>query len=98
VTVLALALVLAVYAVLDGIGLVTSGLGGRDRPRWWSWVAAGLAGVIAAVWPEITALVLALAAVMGVAALLIGVALLWAAWQVRTGRVVVLRIALPTGG
>jgi hypothetical protein len=59
---------------------------------------AGLAGVIAAVWPEITALVLALAAVMGVAALLIGVALLWAAWQVRTGRVVVLRIALPTGG
>ncbi|MCW2508643.1 MAG: protein of unknown function rane [Modestobacter sp.] len=153
VTVLALALVFAVHAVLDGIGLVTSGLGGRDRPRRWSWVVAGLAGVIAAVWPEITALVLvlvvgvwavitgvlqiaaavrlrsagsrgwvlalsgvvsliagvivlahadvgvlALAAVVGVAALLIGVALLWAAWQVRTGRVVVLRIALPTGG
>jgi uncharacterized membrane protein HdeD (DUF308 family) len=153
VTVLVLAVVFAVYAVVDGIGMVASGLDdGRDRRRRWSYVLAGVvgivAGVLAAVWPEVTALVLvllvgawavvtgalevaaavrlrretpgrwvlalsgivslvagavilarpdigalALATVLGVYALLAGVALVWAAWQLRKGRVVVLRVS-----
>jgi uncharacterized membrane protein HdeD (DUF308 family) len=155
VTVLALALMFAVYAVLDGIGLVAGGLGRRGGERRWSYVVAGLAGIvaglIAAAWPAITAFVLilvvgawavvtgvlqiitavrlrrdrtgwwvlalsgavsviagvivlarpdlgalALAAVVGVFALVAGVALLWAAWQVRRGRAIVLRIGRGT--
>ena len=151
VTALALALVFAVFVVVDGIGMIAGGLdGGRDRRRRWFYVLAGVigvaAGVIAALWPGITALVLvvlagawavitgvleiaaalrlprgmtarwvlsvsgiasliagvimlvrpdigalAVAAVLGVYALLAGVALLWAAWQVRKARVIVLR-------
>jgi uncharacterized membrane protein HdeD (DUF308 family) len=151
VTVLALALVFAAYAVVDGIGMIADGLGGDgDRRRRWFQVVAGVvgivAGVVAALWPGITALVLivvvgtwavvtgaleivaavrlrtgttgrwvlavsgvvsliagviilarpevgalALASVVAIYALLAGVALLWAAWQVRTARVVVLR-------
>jgi uncharacterized membrane protein HdeD (DUF308 family) len=159
VTVLVLAVVFAAYAVVDGIGMVASGLsGGRDRRRRWPYVLAGavgiVAGVIAVSWPEITALVLvllvgawavvtgaleivtavrmrrempgrwvlalvgvisliagaiilarpdigalALATVLGVYALLAGVALLRAAWQLRKGRVVVLRVGggMPLG-
>jgi uncharacterized membrane protein HdeD (DUF308 family) len=152
VTVLVLAVVFAAYAVVDGIGMVASGLGGgRDGRRRWPYVLAGVvgivAGVIAVLWPAVTALVLvllvgawavvtgaleiatavrmhrempgrwvlalagvisliagavilarpdigalALATVLGVYALLAGVALLWAAWHLRKGRVVVLRV------
>ena len=46
------------------------------------------AGVIMLLRPDIGAL--ALAAVLGVYALLAGVALLWAAWQVRNARIDVL--------
>jgi uncharacterized membrane protein HdeD (DUF308 family) len=65
VTVLVLAVVFAAYAVVDGIGMVASGFSsGRDRRRRWSYALAGavgiVAGVIAALWPEVTALVLVL--------------------------------------
>ncbi|MCU1617003.1 MAG: putative rane protein [Frankiales bacterium] len=104
VTVLALALLFAVYAVVDGIGMVAGGLGaGRDRARRWSYVLAGVlgivAGVLAALWPGVTALVLvlarpdvgalALATVLGIYALVVGVSLLAAAWQLRRAGVVV---------
>lgn len=63
VTVLVLAVVFAIYAVVDGIGLVAGGLG-RDGTRRWPHVLAGalgiVAGVIAALWPRATALVLVL--------------------------------------
>lgn len=90
------------------------GLGRRGAERRWSYVDAGLvgivAGLVAAVWPEITALVLILvlgvravvtgalqiAAAIGVFALLPGVALTWSPWQVRTGRALVLRIGRGT--
>jgi uncharacterized membrane protein HdeD (DUF308 family) len=150
VTVLALALVFAAYVVVDGIGMVVTGLGGvRDGSRRWWYVLAGVvgivAGVIAALWPAITALALvvlvgawavvtgameiaaavrarrlpgrwvlagagvisliagviilvrpdvgaiALATVLGSYAVVVGLVLLWAARQVRKGRVVVLR-------
>jgi uncharacterized membrane protein HdeD (DUF308 family) len=151
VTLVALALVFAVYAVVDGIGLVVSGLDRRGRGRRWSYVAAGVVGIVtgilAAVWPGLTALVLvlmvgawavitgvleiaaavqlrragigawgpalsgvvslvagvvvlvrpdlgalALAVLLGVFALVAGVALLWAAWELHRGRAVVLRV------
>jgi uncharacterized membrane protein HdeD (DUF308 family) len=65
VTLLVLTLLFAVYAVLDGIGMVASGLGrGPDRGRRWPYVLAGVlgivAGILAAAWPAVTALVLIL--------------------------------------
>jgi uncharacterized membrane protein HdeD (DUF308 family) len=63
----------------------------RERPGWWvlalSGVVSLIAGVIILARPDIGAL--ALATVLGVYALLAGVALLWAAWQLRKARVVV---------
>jgi uncharacterized membrane protein HdeD (DUF308 family) len=63
VTVLALALVFAAFVVADGIGMIAGGLGsGRDRRRRWFYVLAGVvgivAGVVAALWPGITVLLL----------------------------------------
>jgi uncharacterized membrane protein HdeD (DUF308 family) len=83
VTVLALALVFAVYAVLDGIGMVASGLGGgpdrggvvlRPSPGVSGSPAASSRrhhGVIAASWPAVTGLVLIL--VVGAWAVVTGV-------------------------
>jgi uncharacterized membrane protein HdeD (DUF308 family) len=73
ITVLALAIVFAAYVLVDGIGMIVSGLGARGGRRW-SYVLAGVVGVIAAVaaafWPGVTVLVL----------------VLWAgAWAVVTG-------------
>src|SRR3954454_9009300 len=66
VTVLALALIFAAYAVVDGVGMVVSGLSRGDGGRRWSYVLAGVvgivAGVLAAVWPAVTALALVLLA------------------------------------
>ena len=67
VTLLALALVFAAYVIVDGVGMVASGLtAGPDRRRRWSYVLAGLlgilAGILAAVWPAITVLGLVLLA------------------------------------
>jgi uncharacterized membrane protein HdeD (DUF308 family) len=66
-TVLALALVFAAYAVVDGVGLVVGGIrSGPDGGRRWMYVMAGaagiVAGIIAALWPAVTALVLVLLA------------------------------------
>jgi uncharacterized membrane protein HdeD (DUF308 family) len=62
ITVLALAYVFAVYALVDGIGMIISGFRSRGGPRW-SYVLAGVVGVIAglaaAFWPGVTVLVLA---------------------------------------
>jgi uncharacterized membrane protein HdeD (DUF308 family) len=62
ITVLALALVFAAYVLADGIGLIISGSGASGGRRW-SYVLAGVVGVIAglaaAFWPGVTVLVLA---------------------------------------
>jgi uncharacterized membrane protein HdeD (DUF308 family) len=62
VTLLALALLFAAYAVVDGAGMVASGLSQDGRDERWSYVLAGVvgivAGVLAALWPDVTALAL----------------------------------------
>jgi uncharacterized membrane protein HdeD (DUF308 family) len=73
ITILSLAFVFAAYVLADGIGMIVSGLGARGGRRW-SYVLAGVVGVIAALaaafWPGVTVLVL----------------VLWAgAWAVVTG-------------
>src|SRR4051795_6260456 len=83
ITVLVLAFVFAAYVLVDGIGMIISGIGGRGGRRW-SYVLAGVVGVIAglaaAFWPGVTVLVL----------------VLWAAaWAVVTG---VLEIAAAVRG
>jgi len=75
VTVLALALLFAAYAVVDGVGMVVSGLSRGGRGRRWSYVLAGVVGIVvgvlAALWPAVTALALVLLA--GVWAIVTGV-------------------------
>jgi uncharacterized membrane protein HdeD (DUF308 family) len=146
ITILALTFVFAAYVLVDGIGMIISGVGARGGRRW-LYVLAGIVGVIAglaaALWPGVTVLVLvlwagawavitgvleiaavvrgegsgrwlmalagvlsvvaglliliwpgigalALATVLGIYALVAGVSLIWAAWQVRRAPVVVL--------
>ena len=61
ISLLALAFVFAAYVFVDGIGMIASGLDARDDRRWW-YVLAGVVGVIAGIaaafWPAVTALVL----------------------------------------
>jgi uncharacterized membrane protein HdeD (DUF308 family) len=87
VTVLVLAVVFAIYAVVDGIGMVASGLG-RDDTRRWPYVLAGVlgivAGVVAALWPQVTALVLVL--LVGAWAVITGVLQVAAALRLRRER------------
>jgi uncharacterized membrane protein HdeD (DUF308 family) len=87
VTVLVLAVVFAIYAVVDGIGMVAGGLG-RDGTRRWPYVLAGalgiVAGVIAALWPQVTALVLVL--LVGAWAVITGALQLAAAVRLRRER------------
>jgi uncharacterized membrane protein HdeD (DUF308 family) len=63
ITVLAMAFVFAAYVLVDGIGMIVSGAGAHGSRRW-SYVLAGVVGVIAglaaAFWPGVTVLVLAL--------------------------------------
>ena len=73
ITLLALAIVFAVYVLADAIGMLVSGVETRGSRRW-SYVLAGVVGLIAglaaAFWPGVTVLVL----------------VLWAgAWAVVTG-------------
>lgn len=73
ITLLALTFVFAAYVVADGIGMIIGAVGSRGARRW-SYVLAGVVGVIAglaaAFWPGVTVLVL----------------VLWAgAWAVVTG-------------
>jgi uncharacterized membrane protein HdeD (DUF308 family) len=95
VTALVLVLLVGAWAVITGALQVAAAVRlRRERPRWWvlalSGVVSLIAGVIILARPDIGAL--ALATVLGVYALLAGVALLWAAWQLRKARVVVLRV------
>jgi uncharacterized membrane protein HdeD (DUF308 family) len=95
VTALVLVLLVGAWAVITGALQVAAAVRlRRERPGWWvlalSGVVSLIAGVIILARPDIGAL--ALATVLGVYALLAGVALLWAAWQLRKARVVVLRV------
>lgn len=61
VTVLALALLFGVYAIVDGVGMLAYGLV-RARRRRWGYLLAGAGGLVAGLltlwWPQITALAL----------------------------------------
>ena len=63
ITLLALTYVFAAYVLVDGIGMIVSGVGDRGSRRWF-YVLAGVVGVIAglaaAFWPDVTVLVLVL--------------------------------------
>lgn len=85
-TVLALALLFGIYAIVDGIGLIAGGLDrGGERGRRWLYVLAGLlgiaAGVIALLWPQLTALTLVVLA--GAWAIVTGVLEIAAAVRLR---------------
>ncbi|WP_214370306.1 HdeD family acid-resistance protein [Pseudonocardia sp. H11422] len=75
ITLLVLAWTFGIYAILDGVTQIIDGVRRRDRPRWWISLLLGLlslaAGVIALIWPDITAV--ALAIVVGIWALATGV-------------------------
>jgi len=74
ITLLILAWAFGIYAVIDGATQVVDGIRRRDRPRWWIGLLLGLlelaAGVLALIWPGISAV--ALAAVVGAWALVTG--------------------------
>ena len=63
ITLMALVLLFAAYALVDGVLAIFTAIGGREagRPRWLLWlegIAGIAAGVLTIVWPGITALVL----------------------------------------
>jgi uncharacterized membrane protein HdeD (DUF308 family) len=64
VTLLLVAWAFGIYALVDGAAQVVDAIRRRHRPRWWFALLLGLigvvAGVIALIWPYITAVVLAL--------------------------------------
>jgi len=76
ITVLALAILFGAYALVDGVGLLIDAVRHKDRPHRALDVVAGIAGIgagiIAFIWPAITAL--ALAMLIGAWALVTGVA------------------------
>jgi uncharacterized membrane protein HdeD (DUF308 family) len=86
VTAIALAILFGFYAIIDGIGELMAAFR-RDSDRWHR-VALALAGVagiavgvVALIWPEITAA--ALAILVGIWAIVTGVADIWAAIRFR---------------
>ena len=86
VTLLALALLFAAYALVDGVGMLAGGLGAeRDRGRRWTYVVAGVlgivAGLLAALLPGLTALLLVILA--GCWAVVTGVLEIAAAFRLR---------------
>jgi uncharacterized membrane protein HdeD (DUF308 family) len=74
ITLLILAWAFGIYAIIDGTIQIIDGTRRRDRPRWWISLLLGLlelvAGVLALIWPGISAV--ALAIVIGVWALVTG--------------------------
>jgi len=64
ITWLTLIVMFGVYAIVDGLVTIITGLSPRtkDSPRWWAFLLEGLltigAGVVALIWPGLTALVL----------------------------------------
>jgi uncharacterized membrane protein HdeD (DUF308 family) len=88
ITLLALAWAFGIYAIIDGVTQITDGIRRRDRPRWWVGLLLGLlalaAGVVALIWPDITAV--ALAVVIGIWLLVTGVIEIISAAQQRRER------------
>jgi uncharacterized membrane protein HdeD (DUF308 family) len=89
ITLLILAWAFGIYAIIDGAIQIIDGIRRRDRPRWWISLLLGLlalaAGVLALVWPGITAVVLAI--VVGAWALVTGfIEIFSAVWQRRERR------------
>jgi uncharacterized membrane protein HdeD (DUF308 family) len=85
VTVVALAIAFGIYAILEGVVSVIDSVRNRSRSRWWLGLLVGLAGVVAGVlaliWPGITAL--ALAVVVGIWAVVAGAAQIATAFRLR---------------
>lgn len=96
-TVLALAIAFGIYAILEGVASVIDAVRNRDRSRWWLGLLGGLAsvvaGVLALIWPGITALVLAI--LVGIWAVVAGAAQIATAFRLREagGRVWLLALA-----
>jgi uncharacterized membrane protein HdeD (DUF308 family) len=96
-TLLALAIAFGVYAILDGVATVVDAVRHRRRSRWWLGFLGGLAsvaaGVLALIWPGITAV--ALAILVGIWAVVTGLAELAAAFRLRQagGRIWLLALA-----
>jgi uncharacterized membrane protein HdeD (DUF308 family) len=84
-TVLALAIAFGVYAILEGVASVIDAVRNRDRSRWWLGLLGGLAsvvaGVLALIWPGVTALVLAV--IVGIWAVVAGAAQIATAFRLR---------------
>jgi uncharacterized membrane protein HdeD (DUF308 family) len=61
-TILALAIAFGIFAIVDGVARAVDAVRNRDRERWWVGLLMGLLGVIAGVvallWPGITAVAL----------------------------------------
>jgi uncharacterized membrane protein HdeD (DUF308 family) len=85
ITAVVLALIFGIYAFIDGIGLLIDAFGNPDRPNRGMRIFGGLlgiaAGVIAIIWPTITAA--ALAIVIGAWALVTGIVEIMAAIRLR---------------
>ena len=96
-TLLALSLAFGVYALLEGVASVVDALRHRRRSRWWLGLLGGLAsvaaGVVALVWPGITAV--AFAILVGVWAVVTGLVELARAFRLRQagGRIWLLALA-----
>jgi uncharacterized membrane protein HdeD (DUF308 family) len=96
-TLLALTIAFGVYAILDGVAGVVDAVRNRRRSRWWLGLLGGLAsiaaGVLALIWPGITAV--ALAILVGIWAVVTGLAELAAAFRLRPagGRIWLLAVA-----
>jgi uncharacterized membrane protein HdeD (DUF308 family) len=88
ITLLILAWAFGIYAVIDGATQVVDGFRRRDRPRWWIGLLLGLlelaAGVLALIWPGISAV--ALAIVVGAWALVTGLIEIFSAVRQRRER------------
>lgn len=96
-TLLALTLAFGVYAILDGVASVVDAVRHRRRSRWWLGLLGGLAsvaaGVVALIWPGITAV--AFAILVGIWAVVTGLVELATAFRLRHagGRIWLLALA-----
>ena len=88
ITLLILAWAFGIFAIIDGAMQIIDGIRRRDRPRWWITLLLGLlelaAGVLALIWPGISAV--ALAIVVGAWALVTGLIEIFSAVRQRRER------------